>query len=59
MKIGDIVERNGQKYIVTNVYTLCGGIAYDTDPFQDLPFEEGPIEEEPVEPKKKRTRTKK
>ena len=57
MKKGDIVERNGEKYVVTRVFTLGGGEAYETELY--LPFNEP--EEEPVEeePKKKRTRAKK
>ena len=35
MKVGDIVERDGTKRLVTNVYTLCGGIAYDSVPAED------------------------
>ena len=55
MKKGDIVERNGEKYVVTRVFTLGGGEAFETELY--LPFnEEEPVEEEP---KKKRTRTKK
>ena len=57
MKKGDIVERNGEKYVVTRVFTLGGGEAFETELY--LPFNEP--EEEPVEeePKKKRTRAKK
>lgn len=60
MKKGDIVERNGEQYVVTRVFTLGGGEAFETELY--LPFnEEEPVEEEPVEeePKKKRTRAKK
>ena len=32
MKVGDIVERDGLKRLVTNVYTLCGCAAYDSVP---------------------------
>jgi hypothetical protein len=35
MKVGEIVERDGSKYLVTKVYTLCGCTAYDSVPALD------------------------
>ena len=35
MKVGDIIERDGVKRLVTNVYMLCGNVAYDSVPAED------------------------
>lgn len=35
MKVGDIVERNGQKYKVTKVGYICNIEAYETEPYDD------------------------